>query len=45
MGFSSRFLVRLNIKNKDQILFEVTSRKVSYLIRNPHDEEILYSLV
>lgn len=45
MGYTSRFIVRMNVKTNEQIVYEPTDKKISFMIRSDFDNEILYSVV
>lgn len=42
MGFSSRFIVRMNIKTNKQLISEPTSKKISYITHSSYDDEIIF---
>jgi hypothetical protein len=45
MGFTSRFIIRMNLKTNEQIIYEPTNKKISFMLKSEVDGEILYSVV
>lgn len=37
MGYTSRFIFRMNIKTNEQIIYEPTSKRISFMIRSNLD--------